>query len=436
MNNLFINIENFIINKYINKYPLELKDKIFYLLQNGKRIRPILFLIYSGYDNNNNNNNYEYVIYNIALCIEVIHSLSLVLDDLPEMDNDILRRDNKSFHINFGIEYTNFFVYYMFKNIGLELDTCFDILTHEQDQEQNFLNPSRKTAFEKSRAKTAFEKNSVKNNDDINFKMTIISDINNIIKLNMNLLIDGQYNDLQWGSSSSSNNSSSNNNNNNNNNSSNNFLKEKDVIFELLNIDNELINYITTIEKVNDIESNIELNMKKTSSLFNLSITSGYMLQLFINNINYVNSKNNEKYKIIFELLGIFSNILGYMFQISDDLLDIESDREKNKPNICTILDKDMVSKLLKNGCNWLYINNKYIYQLMQQDLENSARKITFEKSRAKSISEKNLISNEDTEDNEDNEDTEDTENTNNKTISFNIKAMNEIIEKIENRIK
>ena len=47
MNNYFLNIEKYIINKYINKYPIELKDKILYLLQNGKRLRPILFLIYS-----------------------------------------------------------------------------------------------------------------------------------------------------------------------------------------------------------------------------------------------------------------------------------------------------------------------------------------------------------------------------------------------------
>jgi geranylgeranyl pyrophosphate synthase len=379
MNNYFINIEKYIINKYINKYPIELKDKILYLLQNGKRLRPILFLIYSNCENieiiNTANNIVNITIYDtlytIAICIELIHSLSLVLDDLPEMDNDNIRRDNDSFHIKYGIEYTNFFIYYMFNNIGLELDNCFD--------------------------------NSFNDNEQFDIKIkniTIINDIKHIINLNMNLLIDGQYNDLEWNISPY--NSTSNNSINIQNSNPNDFLKEKDVIFELLNIDNELINYITTIEKVNEIESNIELNMKKTSSLFNLSITSGYILQLWKNNINYETDVNNEKYKIIFQLLNIFSNILGYMFQISDDLLDIQSDLEKNKPNICAILDKDIVSKLLKNGCNWLYVNNKNIYQLMGdvQDLENSARKNNSEK------------------------------------VSFNIDVINKIIDKIENRIK
>ena len=136
MNNYFIKIENFIKNKYINTYPLELKDKVLYLLQNGKRLRPILFLLFSGedeleLDSNINNINYKYksnIIYIVAIVIEILHSISLVLDDLPEMDNDNIRRDNKSFHIKYGIEYTNFFIYYMFNNIALELDTCFDNL--------------------------------------------------------------------------------------------------------------------------------------------------------------------------------------------------------------------------------------------------------------------------------------------------------------------
>ena len=50
MNNYFNNIENFIFKKYINNYPFEIKDKIIYLLQNGKRLRPILCLIFSNID--------------------------------------------------------------------------------------------------------------------------------------------------------------------------------------------------------------------------------------------------------------------------------------------------------------------------------------------------------------------------------------------------
>ena len=98
MNNYLIKIENFIKNKYINTYPPELKDKVLYLIQNGKRLRPILFLLFTGEDECNgknvthvNNINDTYIkyksktniIYIVAIVIEILHSLSLVLDDLP-----------------------------------------------------------------------------------------------------------------------------------------------------------------------------------------------------------------------------------------------------------------------------------------------------------------------------------------------------------------
>ena len=379
MNNYFTNIETFITHKYINKYPIELKDKLLYLLQNGKRLRPILFLIFNKEDtiilDNNIVNNSQYVIYNIAICIELIHSLSLVIDDLPEMDNDSIRRDNQSFHVKYGIDYTNFFIYYMFNNIGLELDTCFDISNYNNNNDNNDIN-------------------------HIKLENNIINDINHIIKLNMNLLIDGQYNDLNWNTNISSNRIQIQNNS---------FIKEKKIIFELLNINDYVKIYNFTIKNLNEIELNIDLNidlnMKKTSSLFNLSITTGYILQLWKNNINYTNKK---EYIEIYDLLSIFSNILGYMFQISDDIIDIDSDIIKNKPNICSIINTNIVCKLLQNGCNWLYMNAIFIYQLMQQDLGNPARKLSA-----------NSIKYDDE-----------------SKISFNIEAINDIIKKIEKRIE
>jgi len=42
------------------------------------------------------------------------------------------------------------------------------------------------------------------------------------------------------------------------------------------------------------------------------------------------------------------------MYQISDDLLDIDDDIAKGSPNVCQILDKEIVYKLLVKGCKWL----------------------------------------------------------------------------------
>ncbi|MBP2031479.1 geranylgeranyl diphosphate synthase type II [Clostridium algifaecis] len=63
----------------------------------GKRIRPMLFLLtYMMY-----NENYENVI-DIAAAIEMIHTYSLIHDDLPAMDNDDLRRGKPTNHKVFG----------------------------------------------------------------------------------------------------------------------------------------------------------------------------------------------------------------------------------------------------------------------------------------------------------------------------------------------
>lgn len=63
----------------------------------GKRIRPILNLLtYSIYKEN------TLEILDMAMAIEMIHSYSLIHDDLPAMDNDELRRGMPTNHVKFG----------------------------------------------------------------------------------------------------------------------------------------------------------------------------------------------------------------------------------------------------------------------------------------------------------------------------------------------
>ena len=415
MNNYFKKIEKFIFNNYINTYPNKLKDKFTYLIENGKRLRPILCILFSNieYNKNNystitnitdNNSNYN-IIYTIATCIEIIHSLSLVLDDLPEMDNDTIRRNKESFHIKYGIEYTNFFIYYMFNKIGLTLDDCI-ILSNINSN----------------------------NKPELILLINIFDDIKYLFQLNLNLLIDGQYNDLEFGEDIFVDSNIDNDDDDDLNNYE--YIKEKDIIIELLNnnldtnldtnldnnLDNNKLKKIITLKIINNLELNINLNLKKTSSLFTLSITIGYFLQLFNKKINYV---NNDEYTIIYENLHIFGNILGYIFQISDDILDYEDDIKKNNPNICSVLDISLVLILLKNGCNWLYINAKYIQQLMEN--------INIEKDIINNVQMNNKSNNKDYIyiDNNSNRNS----NSNSNKLTFDIKAINEIIENIEKRI-
>ncbi|MDE6475451.1 MAG: polyprenyl synthetase family protein [Erysipelotrichaceae bacterium] len=66
------------------------------LLYGGKRIRPqLLFTVLQGYGIE------EQVGYKAAAGIEMLHTYSLIHDDLPAMDNDTLRRGRATCHIAF-----------------------------------------------------------------------------------------------------------------------------------------------------------------------------------------------------------------------------------------------------------------------------------------------------------------------------------------------
>lgn len=67
------------------------------VLNGGKRIRPILLLEFYKLCGGNDD-----CAYNFACAVEMIHSYSLVHDDLPCMDNDDFRRGKPSCHKEFG----------------------------------------------------------------------------------------------------------------------------------------------------------------------------------------------------------------------------------------------------------------------------------------------------------------------------------------------
>ncbi len=67
------------------------------VLNGGKRIRPVLLLEFYKLCGGNDD-----CAYNFACALEMIHSYSLVHDDLPCMDNDDMRRGKPSCHKQFG----------------------------------------------------------------------------------------------------------------------------------------------------------------------------------------------------------------------------------------------------------------------------------------------------------------------------------------------
>lgn len=73
-------------------------DAMSYSLKNGgKRIRPLLTLYFSEIFGGNRN-----AAIKLGCALEMIHTYSLIHDDLPCMDNDDMRRGKPSCHIAFG----------------------------------------------------------------------------------------------------------------------------------------------------------------------------------------------------------------------------------------------------------------------------------------------------------------------------------------------
>jgi geranylgeranyl pyrophosphate synthase len=367
-------INNYINTIFINEFPDIIKSQILNLLNGGgKKFRPVLFIIFAGGLQNN--------ILHIACLIELIHNISLIIDDLPDMDNEIVRRNKPAFHIKNGIQYTHFFIYYL-------LNKCFIMLSNIN---YNIDCPIG-------------DNNSI---DNKNIKT--LQDIISIFKINLNSLIDGQFIDIEY---------TTNNDNNKLINLMEKYFTSHNDIMIYNNISN-IIKKLQTLKQSNpEIENeftkekkailvNISLNLKKTASLFNIAIIGGLFYQLLNKNIEYdvaqkcfnrdiekemvytgINNdgtKHNyigynilddienieDIYKsvynnTIFKILVVLSNMLGYLFQVGDDILDFEKDKTHNKPNICNHLTITTTRYILDSGCEWLILAFKIIAEKLK----------------------------------------------------------------------
>ena len=68
------------------------------VLSPGKRIRPLLLM--ASYQSVGGD---EVAVADLAVSVELVHAYSLVHDDLPCMDDDVLRRGRPTVHVKFGI---------------------------------------------------------------------------------------------------------------------------------------------------------------------------------------------------------------------------------------------------------------------------------------------------------------------------------------------
>ncbi len=91
-----IEIDRFLPRK--DEYPKQIHKAMRYtLFAGGKRLRPYLLLsTYQLFDED-----YKKAL-KVAAAIEILHTYTLIHDDLPDMDNDEIRRGKKTSHLVFG----------------------------------------------------------------------------------------------------------------------------------------------------------------------------------------------------------------------------------------------------------------------------------------------------------------------------------------------
>ena len=126
-------IKEIIVNSDDNKSNQQLKEALELLFNGGKRLRPIISLEIAKCLNKTNNTKFN--IDKISLISEIIHSASLIIDDLPCMDNDITRRGNPTIHYKYGETSAQILTMYLFSLVFKLLDENLEELRKQNLKE-------------------------------------------------------------------------------------------------------------------------------------------------------------------------------------------------------------------------------------------------------------------------------------------------------------
>ena len=272
-------IQSYIYDKIKNKKFLEICK---HALNGGKRLRPILCVATAQtiLKSQKNKDICMDIVWNYAIGIEIIHNCSLIIDDMPCMDDDKIRRDKKTIWYKYGKTVAQLLVSYLCKE-------AFMLLTKNLDNSKESLKLS-----------------------------SII--LNN---LGISGVVAGQYIDTR-----------------------------SSTLFKELHLFGSVNREDTDIAKLK------ELLRLKTTTLFEISIISGYILC----------NKNTKDISIIQKAINHF----GLLFQISDDFEDLEQDNNKQTetvfiPNMVRLIGKDKAYEIFMNSkyeweknVNYLEINN------------------------------------------------------------------------------
>lgn len=130
------NVNDIINKKYVNKMNNDYQEIINYVLDGGKRLRPIIVQEINKKLNKkfrkqfkNTSKKYKSIsTKDLSILIELIHSASLIIDDLPCMDDDSERRNKPTFHIKYGNSGAQLVSYLFFTNSIDLISDCIDKL--------------------------------------------------------------------------------------------------------------------------------------------------------------------------------------------------------------------------------------------------------------------------------------------------------------------
>lgn len=78
---------------------VKMRNRVMYCLNGGKRLRPIICLDVCRSLAPSNTE----AATSIGLALEFVHNASLIIDDMPCMDNDAVRRGRESFHVKYSL---------------------------------------------------------------------------------------------------------------------------------------------------------------------------------------------------------------------------------------------------------------------------------------------------------------------------------------------
>jgi geranylgeranyl pyrophosphate synthase len=316
-------LQHFFIDKIDNSF---LKEMSQYALEDGKRLRSIMTLdIYLATKHNNkvekiletglefNIRGNPLNIFNLIICVELLHTVSIVLDDLPSMDNDKIRRNRPTIHVKYGRSNANILA-------GFLLQQSFQYLNLIMDYKQY-----------KDYA-DLLEPYLVKLKSDMLKQMMIAT--------------EGQHLDLNK--------------------------------HEIYNKTNTYWEYYG-----NNKDLNLNLISMKTAPFFCIGFCGAYMLariEYCINRSNILDLKIEESRTIMERTLTRYQKIkessylFSYGFQISDDILDIDTDNKDElgmSSNYVHNVGLSKAKKIMVSSLNeWKSIMNKmFIWTKLMEEL-------------------------------------------------------------------